>query len=439
MSDIIERVSDKLKIPRWWVKAIAIEYTECRDYVTRDKIWTFNFNKITQEELEKAVSEHKVILHDFLFHNVHPAVLQNRMIDRMAGGVTVPLAEHSADVIPEGLVSKHYIPFQANPINVEDPKLGFSTHCQVFDNGHLYQWEIAKFVHVEGRRYGKFTSDYVNLEPFEEMQSKLRDLMNNFVKPSEIGHEGYKARVEAYYKQLDDIRRPILKELLQVHHKKLASVGEHSKVPKYQPSILSHFERFTVKNNDIQTKLYAEPIFYRGCWYHAKRAEKLYSSLRKDHETVDKLDLVYQERATAIILGVACFEAFINGLGFDNYPEIWKHIEQISIMKKCSIYFELSGKDSSLFNTGIEPYLSLKELIKKRDELIHFKRKYHPISHEISGVKTHIEKLLPHEFIRIFPEKLKESIERFCRDNDLNVPNWLVPQPNLQWMEFMGK
>jgi hypothetical protein len=44
MHELIERVAQKMKLPHWWIEAVAIEYTECREYATLNEIWTFNFN-----------------------------------------------------------------------------------------------------------------------------------------------------------------------------------------------------------------------------------------------------------------------------------------------------------------------------------------------------------------------------------------------------------
>ncbi|NOR77210.1 MAG: hypothetical protein GQ523_01985, partial [Methanophagales archaeon] len=48
MHKIIEVVAQKMELPCWWIEAIAIEYTECREYATRDEIWAFNSDKLSE-------------------------------------------------------------------------------------------------------------------------------------------------------------------------------------------------------------------------------------------------------------------------------------------------------------------------------------------------------------------------------------------------------
>src|SRR5208337_1962783 len=276
--------------------------------------------------------------------------------------ISAPLCESVEDMIPEGLVSRSYFPIQTNSNDSWDPKLSFSTHCQVFENGQLFQWKIAEFVPVEGRHYGKYISEFIDLEPIDELSQELQILRNPIIKPGEHGYEDYKEKVTDYYQRLDAVRHLLLKQLMTIHNQKKSQYSGFPKTLPLTPPILSHFERFTVRDNKYYTKLYAEPIFYRGCFFHAKKAEDLIASKNNQFELTNSLDEIYQERATAIILGAACFEAFINGLGFEYYPEIWKQLENLSIKKKCFLYYSLSGKDSSLFNTGKEPFKSVMDL-----------------------------------------------------------------------------
>ena len=51
MYKIIQTVAQKVKLPYWWVEAIAIEYTECREYATGNEIWAFNFDKLSEYDL----------------------------------------------------------------------------------------------------------------------------------------------------------------------------------------------------------------------------------------------------------------------------------------------------------------------------------------------------------------------------------------------------
>jgi len=52
MHKIIKKIAKKMNLPPWWVDAITIEYTECRDYATREEIWTFNLDKLSEKDIE---------------------------------------------------------------------------------------------------------------------------------------------------------------------------------------------------------------------------------------------------------------------------------------------------------------------------------------------------------------------------------------------------
>lgn len=68
------------------------------------------------------------------------------------------LTNEENDMFPGGSLSKNAFPLQANPIDVVDPKLGFSNRFQVFDEGKLWQWEFAEFKTVPGRGFGEWVS-----------------------------------------------------------------------------------------------------------------------------------------------------------------------------------------------------------------------------------------------------------------------------------------
>ncbi|NQE06117.1 hypothetical protein C5S32_09630 [ANME-1 cluster archaeon GoMg1] len=432
MHKIIETVAQKMKLPCWWVEAIAIEYTECREYATRDEIWTFNFDKLSEYDLEEAVRSRHVVVHGTLMHNVSADVWSSRAIERLVSNIPVGLCEQPDDVIAEGLVSDYHFPFIGNPIDVWDPKLSFSSHFQVLDNGQFWQWHIADFVQVKGRHYGKWTSSEVDLEPLDQIREKSALLRNPAIKPGEPGHTDFKVEVEKFYQWLNDLRRPILDALWDIHVRKRRAQSSFPKVTKCIPPQLSRFESFTIRNGEIYTKFFAAPVFFRSCRQHAIEAEKLVSSGDKQGSAA-KLDDIYQERANAIILGAACLEAFINDLGFEHFPKLWKNVESLSLTAKWQLYLVLKGKDD-LFGPSREPYQSLVQLKKSRDKMMHFKGDYKKVRKMTNGVITHTELDLPRGFVCALPNRLEQLIRELCEATALPIPPWLTPKPNLGWM-----
>jgi len=431
MHEVIEAVAKKMKLPHWWIEAIAIEYTECREYAMRDEIWTFSFDKLAEDDLEEAVRSHRVVVYGTLMHNVLFDVWASRAIERMVSDIPVGLVEEFDDVMAEGLVSDYHFRFGGNPIDVRDPKLSFSRHFQVLDDGQFWQWRTAEFTRVEGRRYGKWVSDEIDLEPLDQIHGKLALLRNPVIKPGDPGHTEFKIKVEQFYQWLDEIRSPILSALHDVHVKKRNAQESYPKATRGEPPQLSRFEMFTVRNGEIYTKFFAEPVFFRDCRQYTIKAEELAQSVEDSRELIPKLDEIYQERASAIILGTACLEAFINGLGFEHFPELWRNVERLSLIAKWQLYLTLKDKGNS-FDLGREPYQSLAKLTKSRNSLMHFKRRYKKVQQVNNRVTTDLESILPRKFVRDLPDRLKQLIRELCEATALPIPPWLKPKTG--WM-----
>jgi hypothetical protein len=433
MHKVIQAVAQKIGLPEWWVEAIAIEYTDCRDFATRDEIWTFNFDRVSQESLEEAVRSHRVVVHEPIWHNVHIDVLQQRLIGRLVSDIPVPLVKETDDVVAEGLISDYHFPFLSNPIDVWDPKLSFSSHFQVLDEDQLWQWRIAKFVQVAGRHYGKFTSSEIDLEPLDQIHERLASLRNPVIKPGEPDHADFKLKVESFYQWLDQIRQPILHALESVHRAKRASQASPSKVTKGTPPLLSRFEQFTVRDGEVCSSFFAAPVFFRAARQHALRAEELIASA-SDRELSAKLDEIYQERATAIILGSACLEAFINSLGYEHFANLWHQVERLPISAKWQLFLVLKGK-GNLFKPDKQSYRFLIQLKNSRNSLVHFKGDFHKVKPLGKGVATHAECYdMPRQLVRDLPARLQQLIKELCQATDMPTPTWLTPHPELGWL-----
>lgn len=425
MSEVIDVVAQRLGLPYWWVESVAIEYTECRDYAVSGKIWAFNWGKLAESELEEAVRTHKVVARDYLIHNVHRDVFPARAANQLAAGALPSIVGSRDDLIPEGLVSQYFLPLQFNDISVVDPKHGFSGWFQVLDNGHFWQWRIAEFVEVEGRNYGKWISQEVDLEPLDQIHEQLIALRQSAMSPGAPGYAEFRFRVEQFYKWLDELRGPILLALQSVHSRKRSAKEDFPKATTGYPPLLSRFETYTVRNHEFYTKFFAEPIFLRGCIQHAKRAEELARSAENERDHVRKLDEIYQERAIAVILGALCVEAFVNGLLSEQFPELWELVESLEVLSKLNLYLKLKNGDE-LF--GIDPgaHQFLKELIDRRNMLVHFKRDYQSLKHYKQKPVTYIGCKLSRELNRDLPDKLVKLVLVVCEAVDVPIPKWVL-------------
>lgn len=57
----IIKVSQKLKLPYWWVESVIIEYLPCRRFVENEKISIFDF-EIFNDELIDTIGQYRVII-----------------------------------------------------------------------------------------------------------------------------------------------------------------------------------------------------------------------------------------------------------------------------------------------------------------------------------------------------------------------------------------
>lgn len=427
MTEVLENVSKKLNLPSWWVGAIALEYMDCREFADNNRIWTFNFDKISEDELEKKIKSKKIVVFKQIIHNVHESVYGSRHIDYWTGHGFVQICENDDDLIPEGEISKYcFASYSAELSTANDPKLDFSTHFQVLDNGHLYQWRIAKKLNE------KWYSSEIDLEPLNEIKKELRSLYP-VKNPEDPDYLEYKDKVVKFYQKLGQLRKEILLKLENIHYEKLKNVKNFTKTTFCEPPILSRFERFTVVDNKYYTKFYAESVFYQVCLQHCIQAQNLEANINSDSCIVDKLDAIYQERAIAIIMSAACFEAFLNKLGFEKFPEKWKSLRgSLSIEEKLRQYYIYNNK--SLSNQHEEPFKSLFRIFKVRNSLMHYnslsyyKGEYQVAKIENGKVITHTELDLSKELVRSIPNILADSIKEICKVSSIpNPPPWLNP------------
>jgi len=429
---LISSVAKKMSLPNWWVEAIAIEYTDCRDFATRDEIWTFNFDKVTQKSLEEAIRSYKVAMRDPIFHNVNSAVIGHRTLRNLFGGIPTPLCKDITDLIAEGPMSNYNFLFKVNSIDVWDPKLDFPSHFQVLDEGQIWQWHTRENIPNIDTGDSKYVSSKINNEIIEKIRTHLADLRNPVIKPGEKLHGGFKKKVERFYRWLDDVRRPILIDLWEVHCKNKRQCN-HSKVTNIVPPLLSHFETFTVDQGTMSTMLSAAPIFFRSTIEHALEAEKLTSSTKGPMEVVDKLDKIYQERASAIVFASSCLEAFINGLYSEHFPRIWKDVERIPLTTKWKLFFELKGKGDT-FEVSRQPFQTLVQLVHSRNSLVHYKNSFQKVKISNDRVITHTEETdLPREMVSNLLQRLPELIENLCLAADIMVPAWIYPHQEVGW------
>lgn len=425
MNNKLVRIAQEYGLPEWWVEAIIIEYLDCRNFAGPDEVWEFRFDRLQEGLLRQALDKEKLVIHGSILHNVDKNSLQARIISRLVSAVPkgIVSTQDEGDILPEGAVSAYHLPFLGNPKEVWDPKLNFSSHFQVFENGKLWQWKIAEFVTVKDRPYGKWVSDEIDLECLESVHTRLAELRNAPVKPGHSGYDEFKQRVGEFYSWLEALRAPLREKLYQIHLLKLASYRDKGKTVPYDPPVLSQFEDFAVINGEIHTRFHAEPIFYRALVAHARRASQL-SSISEGSE---RLDEIYQERVQAVVNGAACLESFINSFGAQRVPT-WDFYERLTPEAKWHLCLMAHGK-AACFDSNREPYQSFGKIIELRNRWLHYKKALVRVRVHKTKTVSWIDAKMDVLFIERLPQMVALLIDEFCQAVGELSPAWLKPGP----------
>ena len=138
----LEQIAEKLKLPLWWVESLTVEYLSCREFLKKNEFWHFNFNLINQERVEQIGSPSVVFNDTLLVQNIPQEQVIERIFTLLMG---LPTGRLDHNVLPNGLVSEQYTPFQLNSLTAWDQKLGFSDNAKIFYDGRFYQIRIAEF------------------------------------------------------------------------------------------------------------------------------------------------------------------------------------------------------------------------------------------------------------------------------------------------------
>lgn len=411
--------------PDWWRTAIAIEYLPCRNYGEGDRIGRFDFSLVSDDAWTAALNTHRIVSYGTLVHNVDPETFRSRAAHSMFSPVIVPLVDGDSDAImPHGRVSRHHFPWLTNDLDVADPIENFHSHIQVMDEGVLYQWEVARFEGVKDRHYGRWVSDYVDLAAFDTLYDPFQELVSyrRIASPQD-----YAVKAEAFVTMARSMRARAFAELLNVHEDfKKASGKSNRKVIDHAPPVLSHFEMMAVEDNKVTTRAMMAPVFYRSAVRHCAYDAGLRQPQRK--VSVGLLDELYGARAEAVIMAMACLEAVANEIGYRNHASLWEGMEKLSVDDKFRLLFRLCNREDD-FDTSKAPWQALGALIRARNNMIHFKPLYRPVSVDKGASVTNLSRLLRDELVANLPGALQGMIEALYVASGLPAPPWLKSQP----------
>ena len=403
-------------IPHWFLQAAIVEYLDCRTFNTYPGL---SFEKVTAEGLKEAIARCPIVISEPVLANIHPDTYRSRIISALAGRPHVPLTHDPTTLIPEGVLPSSHVPSLRNSLEVADPKINFASHFQVFDEGRVWQWQIGTFVAVEGRNYGKWVSDEINLEVLDEVTPRFRALDASRVNNGGMFPE---ANIREFYTWLESIRAPIRAQLWRLHASKKAGLTKRGKEYIIPPPLLSSFEDFSVKDGEMRTRFHAEPIFFRAMVRHSRNATEMQKS------GTAFLDEVYSERIEAIINATACLESFINSIGDQLVPRWQELYEKLTPTAKWHLCLLKKGKQE-VFDQSRQPYQAFSQIVSLRNSWIHHKRTEAKVVPGGQGPMTSIQKNMPARLIEELPTIIRRLINELCEALGEPSPDWLNVRP----------
>lgn len=368
----IEIISRELPLPDWWVESVIVEYFSCRRFGEKGELWTFDFDKLSNDDIKKIPEKKIIIPNYYLVQNVRLEDLAQRTLISMIGLPFTPLDE--ADLIPEGLVNRSGFPSPLrNDISVWDPKLEFNQNAVVLDDGFCYQWKIAEPYNIESEKRRWYKSSLFDLSKLDQINRNLQKLRNcpEIKNPT----PGFIQKIETEYQALEIEREKIRKEILEYHNENKNQFDtKDALVPK--PPMLSYFETVKLAENGYQVKTHMEPLFLRSAIRNLHRAEKsrqARDSNPKDYESL--LDEI-EYSAMCIINSTNCLETYINYVIKKHLPDESKIFDDTSSHRQKWLWVPTALDLPKKFQTTEAPFSNFSNLVKWRNNAIHHVPEY---------------------------------------------------------------
>jgi len=371
----IEKIAKRFDLLHWWVESVAIEYFLCREYLVDENFWVFNFNMLREEQIKEIPNKKVVINGSILFHNIRPEDAKARILLGFIGTPMMPLGKDV--IIPEGLVSRYSFQFQANPIDVWDPKLSFSLHAQILDEGRFYQWKIAEFsadYHPSPHK-GWFKSDFLDLESLRKINDEIQVLRNEPVPANIQALERLRSRIHEKYDELETIRNTIRQKVLEYHQSQKYNFNMlETELPTKPPPVVTYLDSIQVSERKYKIRSHIEPLLYRSALKNLTEAKKIVEKRKTgEFEAVLIVDEI-EASALCILCAASCLEAYINFIAQEYCPTIWDIFERMGFRQKWLFLPYVLGS-SDCFEIDKQPFKNFDKLTTWRNQIIHYKHK----------------------------------------------------------------
>jgi hypothetical protein len=425
--DKLKSIAQSLNLPDWWVESVVIEYFPCRRFGENGRLWTFDFNLLTDNMIKSIPSKQVIIPDFFLIHNVRPNDFRERMLHGSTGD---PVARMNlSDLIPEGMVNSSFFPFNIPSIELLDRKLDFSEWAIILDESIFYQWKIADFT-PRSEQNGGYTFDHMNLSQLHQIKERLMDYQKHGLldNPKQETIEN----IAKDYEKLEEIRNEIRIMTLQYHSikKKGYDRNKHFVLP---PPRLSIFDSLKVdKENDrylIKTQIHS--LFYRSALRNLQRAATAREEgkdTQKEHSAL--LDEI-EYSAICIISSVACLESYINFVIEEYVPKDLKKIlvKSVNIRQKW-FWIPFALELPFRFNEAENPFFMFSELVERRNRAIHYETVFreahiHRTTSNYKGSGSYTYSELNLERAKNAIQVVRQMVSRLSDGGKVPLPGWL--------------
>ena len=415
--NIIEKLADEFSLPYWWTESVVVEYLPCRRYGENGEFYTFDFEKLSENDIEQ-IPEKKVIIPNYsLVQNIRPKDLSERILMSMAGLPFIPLED--ANFVPEGLVNNSAFPSPLrNDIDVSDPKLGFACNAIVREDSSFYQWIIAENLKLEGKHYHWYKSNIMDLSKLFLLNEEERKLINS----SEMKNPDscFIAKIEKLYQEIEKARIPLREEIFGYHNKRKSEFDvSKAEVPKVP--LLSYFESIRLTENGYQIKTHTEPLFLRAAIRNllkAQDAKAKRGTNRNDHYTI--LDEI-EYSSMCIIAATNCLESYINYVISRYLPDESKIFDGTASHRQKWLFVPAALDLPFRFKPDEEPFSGFSQLVKWRNNTIHHKAEFV----KVRGSVSHTYNQLNVESARSSIKTVRDMVTKLSEGEKIPLPIWI--------------
>lgn len=426
-SDNLKAASDRLKLPKWWIESLAIEYLPCRRFCLNDKMWTFDFGLIDDELFDSLKNKKVVIPHYTLYQNISPEDFAYRSAKILAGWSDFTF-ENVDNFIPEGVTNNTMFPLIHNSIKIWDPKLGFGFHAVVFDKGNFYQWKIAETLRLQNKNYVWYKSDFLDLKPLQGIYEQLIYWLNNFRKNESIARD----KVSVLYEKLEEVRAPLRRKIITYHNKKKSDFAKPGLVNR--PPLHSFFDNVKLEKDGFKVESHLEPLFYRSVLRNLDLALKARERIKNPEQKFEGIIDEIEYSITCIIMNVNCLESYINYVITKYLPEESKvFIEKQSTLRQKWLWISAT-LDIPRFVVTKPPFLHFTELIQWRNAATHNSPEYKKVKkYKADGIDDDIGEaysVFNVEHAKRSALITKEMILYLSKNNQIPIPKWINLAPS---------